>query len=428
VIPRQGDGYVIAEVQAFIDEGVVESDRLEYKQDPYAFLSAADALLKIRELVSKAVVAFANSGGGTLLLGVGEDPSGAPVRTNPEGMSALVGTQAVVEFIDRIVSRYTFPRVPATVRHALLTGAGAGRAYVVVDVAPRGAGPYRVVGLGDPKLDDRYFVRQGRASVVADHYQLRRLFAEAAEGSERVRRFLELRGFPLDVYQAFAQRPPASLVRAATTSHGGAVVITVIPEVLRDDLIDTESTGVRAVLDPGQSEMALVFGTLSHPTLEGHAVEDRHAGGNYLASYLHAHRNGYLEASDERIKQPRAGTDQTWVMAEGVQVVAQALFDRARALYSLVDMRDRVLVSVHIPSASLSRYGAYVNGGTIWGSGACFTPNMTVSEIFTVGELAETASRARLDIRLAGAYGIRDGGLIYHANGTERTHRRHFTD
>jgi hypothetical protein len=33
-----------------------------------------------------------------------------------------------------------------------------------------------------------------------------------------------------------------------------------------------------------------------------------------------------------------------------------------------------------------------------------------------------------LDIRLAGAYGIRDGGLIYHANGTERTHRRHFTD
>jgi hypothetical protein len=249
-------------------------------------LPTAAALVKTREFVTRAVVAFANSGGGTLLLGVREDANGAPVRTSPEGMPGACRKPTCrgvhrPHHLSLHVSSGASDRATGAPR-------GCWRGSSLRDHRRRTPRCRTIPSfdLGDPKLDDRYFVRQGRASIAADHYQLRRLFAEAAEGSERVRRYLDLRGFPQDVYQPLGQRPPASLLRTASTSLGGAVVLTAVPEVLREDLIDTQSGQVRALLDPGQSEMASIFGTLHHPTLEGYAIEQPQTGGTYFASYF----------------------------------------------------------------------------------------------------------------------------------------------
>src|SRR5437867_265526 len=105
LIPRRGDTYHVDDVNAFIDEGVVESERLDYKVDPHIFANAQIApVANIRAMVAKAVNAFGNSGGGTLLLGVNEGPNGEPVRTNPPGYPSQINGMAAVEAIDRMIT------------------------------------------------------------------------------------------------------------------------------------------------------------------------------------------------------------------------------------------------------------------------------------------------------------------------------------
>ncbi len=150
---------------------MLESEHLDYKADPHVYNNPkVDPIAKIQSMTAKAVCAFANSGGGTLLLGVDEGPHGEPLRTDPPGMMALVGKDNIVERVDRMITNSTEPRVPAHVDQVLIT---AERAYVIVDVSQQGRGPYRVVRTQDASLDDRYFIRVGRQSLIADHYQVR---------------------------------------------------------------------------------------------------------------------------------------------------------------------------------------------------------------------------------------------------------------
>lgn len=190
LIPHRGDTYTFDDIDRFLEEGVVESERLDYKADPHLWPDPRiDPPTKLQGITAKVVSAFGNSGGGTLLLGVDEGANGEPVRTTPPGLPAQIGKDPVVERVDRMITRCTMPRALATVRRVLIPHSE--RAYVIVDVAARGGGPHRVVDTGDPSLDNRYFVRQGRSSVVADHYQLRQLFAESAEGGARLRAYLD---------------------------------------------------------------------------------------------------------------------------------------------------------------------------------------------------------------------------------------------
>lgn len=108
MIPRRGETYRHEDVDAFIEEGIVESERLDYKADPHLWPDPRiDPVNKLQSLVVKAATAFANSGGGTLLVGIDEGGEEQPVRTTPPGLPAMLGQQPIVERVDRMITKCT---------------------------------------------------------------------------------------------------------------------------------------------------------------------------------------------------------------------------------------------------------------------------------------------------------------------------------
>lgn len=403
MVPKQGDAYKIEDVEKFLDDGVIESETLDYKADPHIF-KADDPVGKIQAITAKAVTAFGNSGGGTLLLGVGEGPNGEPKRTTPPGFPAVLGDN-IAERVDRMITNATRPRVPAHVDRVLIPDTD--RAYVIVDVAPRGGGPFRVVNTKDPTLDDRYFMRLGRSSLIADHYQLQQLFAQSAASVREVRDYLERRHLsdPNDVN--FAAGSPAALLRHdEEVANPPRVVVTLIPEVLRGDVIDTNGARLRAVLSSGG--LATDFGRDEWPTLDGRALEQRI--GAELYSYVHVHRSGYIEmAHSQHVGNESKGL---FLMADALHRTLESLLAAARAAYEDAGILDHVLVSVHVREARRLKLGRYSEFGTPSGTGEYRERNLSVHVSIPAAELAGEMVRVQIDRRLGEAYGLEDGPMF----------------
>ncbi len=140
------------------DLGAEESDRLERKagalfQDKNAFLNS----------LAKAASAFSNSGGGSLVLGVGDNGI-------PDGLPALVGRASMRDWIEqKLPNLLSYPlnefRVH-TVIPATPSRIPADRVVVVVDFYDSSLAPHQ---------DTRsriYYVRQGGRSEPASHFYL----------------------------------------------------------------------------------------------------------------------------------------------------------------------------------------------------------------------------------------------------------------
>jgi predicted HTH transcriptional regulator len=143
--------YDLAAIDRLIAEREQESEVLDYKIDPH-IKHDPKPVEKLASITAKAVCAFANSGGGELVLGIDEDREGFPDKTTPPGLPATLDGQPIVERVDRFVGQHVFPRPSATPYAVPIDGE---RSYVVVGVLPRGPGPYRVVRTKDASLDDR---------------------------------------------------------------------------------------------------------------------------------------------------------------------------------------------------------------------------------------------------------------------------------
>lgn len=416
-----GRRYDLAAIERLIVEREQESEVLDYKVDPEVKHDPKPRE-KLASITAKAVCAFGNSGGGELVLGIDEDREGFPEKTTPPGLPATLDEQPIVERIDRFVTNHVFPRPSATPYAVPIDGE---RSYVVVEVLPRGPGPYRVIRTKEANLDDRYFVRQGRSSVIADHYQLRQLFAEAAEGGARVEKYLERQGFGDDAPpDDFGQRPPAFLLSEdGRTRKGSYVVLTLIPEYLRGeifdpDVIDAEGDAVHRIL--ALSGASSRFGHEARPTPSGRAIEERHGKGPLLMSYLHVHRNGYIEAAHARATQ---STDHgKFVLADGVEALLNPLLPLAKRLYDEVGVRDRILVAMNIRDARDSRLGRYIENNNISGGGNCAYRNLSIVLPIPVDDLAKPETLGLLDRRLANAFGIEDG-LVLERDGQRRPPR-----
>ena len=193
MLPKPPAQTTAEDIEQAIADIVLESEPLDYKSDPAIHERPEVAKQRLDGIVAKATSSFANSGGGVLVLGVDEGTRGEPKRSDPPGFPAAYGRERADEHIERIITRCVAPRPAATVYQRDIGTSG--RVYLLVDIAPRGNGPHQVRNTGDGILDGRYYIRLGRESVVADHYQLRQLFGEALESASRVREYLERFGF-----------------------------------------------------------------------------------------------------------------------------------------------------------------------------------------------------------------------------------------
>jgi hypothetical protein len=408
MLPRRTDRYEAADVERAIAENWPESATLEYKADPASTPDDRRGLSLVQKLeiaIARTVSAFANTGGGVLVLGVGQT-DGKPVATTPPGLSRSIGRDLIDERVDLIISRCVEPRPSC---HVELVPIDDDRAYVIVDVAPRGGGPHRITDVSDSALNGRYYVRRGRESIGADHYTLRTLFANAIEEGERVREYLDRQDLAnnRDDNPRFGRHDPAHQLSVEPGKRAGAaLLVTAIPEVLRGEVIDTDSPEIRRILRPRAGWLE------DRPTLEGRMLF-RSASPPLLQSYLHVHRNGYVEAADARISE--WPSDGKRVLADAIAEVFGATLDLAAGLYSTIALRDRLQIGLHLREVADTRL-ARRRGAA---SGYNTQQNMTVSELLTVEELTAPTIRGRFDRRLANAFGL-DEGIVLESDGARR--------
>lgn len=118
---------------------------------------------KFLDSVAKALSAFANSGGGSLILGVKDDGS-------PDGLPSFVGRTTMRDWIEQKVPHLLdYPlsdfRVHTVIKSDL-SCVSDGREVVVIDVGDSAAAPHQ------SKRDKIYYRREGGRSVPAPHFYL----------------------------------------------------------------------------------------------------------------------------------------------------------------------------------------------------------------------------------------------------------------
>lgn len=134
-----------------------EDDRFDRKAFP-------ENLGDLPSLLSKHVSAFANSGGGHLILGVGDkgDLTGCPVRAK--------GRQGIKEYVERVVAEAVDPPVRGFRVHQIdLPGEpelDPERCLLVIDIEDSDAAPHQC------RSPINYYYRVGSESKPAPHFQL----------------------------------------------------------------------------------------------------------------------------------------------------------------------------------------------------------------------------------------------------------------
>jgi Putative DNA-binding domain len=115
------------------------------------------------DVVAKALSAFANSGGGSLILGVKDDGT-------PDGLPPLVGQTAMRDWVEqRIPHLLDYPLADFRVHTVIKSHPSRipdGREVVVIDVGDSAAAPHQ------SKRQINYYRREGGRSVPAPHFYL----------------------------------------------------------------------------------------------------------------------------------------------------------------------------------------------------------------------------------------------------------------
>ena len=177
-----------------------EGAALDFKE----LLSATDSG---RFELAKDLSAFANSGGGSLLVGVREDPPGTFAVV---GTHATLGAQPLDEWVENVAAGAVRPRLDFRTRLVKLRGGGA---VALVQVPASAAAPHMVELQGK----NRYYVRRGRISSPATSDEVASMFERTQLQGQARNAFLAARS--LD--DPFSEHLGVNYDSARLTAHSG---------------------------------------------------------------------------------------------------------------------------------------------------------------------------------------------------------------
>lgn len=152
----------VATIEALIRNKTPEGLRLDYK--------SIDVITNSQEdLISKAVSAFANSDGGSLIIGVEKD------RANKSLASKLRGDKAApdkTEWLEQLIERSTSPSVQSYKVTLVLSDTG--EKLYWIDVLRSSNAPHQA-------SDNKYYKRNGSHSIPMEHFEIEDVRARAIE-------------------------------------------------------------------------------------------------------------------------------------------------------------------------------------------------------------------------------------------------------
>jgi hypothetical protein len=132
----------------------------------------------------KDVTSFANTDGGTILIGVTEDDDGRA----SEGVGLSGALDQEIQRLSAWLREHSEPDVSGAVRISTEEDAE-GRRFLIVDIEESSRGPHRV-SMKSEKAQRQVYIRQGRDSVPADMDQIRDLIVGAHRTPARIEAFV----------------------------------------------------------------------------------------------------------------------------------------------------------------------------------------------------------------------------------------------
>jgi Putative DNA-binding domain len=196
-----------ADLQALIDDGTCEGPTLEFKHtlaDPDWNKGSSEISEKAKEELFKEVVAFANTYGGLLLVGVGEDSS------NPaKPASKLSPMQRVADMarrLDASLRSRIEPPLAGLETRAIVDPANPGHGVLAIKVASSLARPH---GFGKPAIS---YERRGASSEPMTMRDLQSSFWDGRTRRERIEQIRAKHQAELE--EAVALKPQGQLLRS----------------------------------------------------------------------------------------------------------------------------------------------------------------------------------------------------------------------
>jgi hypothetical protein len=281
--------FTLSEVEALVQAGEREGLTLDYKGD------FTNDLERAKKELARDVAAFANSQGGTLVLGV-EEHNGLPVWP-PVGVPQLLnGRQKIGDWLGQTLNQNIAQRVSFTIRQLDLEESD--RCVLILDVPVSARMPHMVTYQQDPRLNRRYYRRHQVESLPAEEYEVREMFLRSLRFSDEVAALLERRRY-LDRFDSgFCINDRPALLSHYDQPQAAAPALAVLaaaPVILVPDAIDLTSSGFKQWLDRGSR---VVLGA-SRPVLDGRLFMERVTSQaqqlERWEEFLFVGRNGFVE-------------------------------------------------------------------------------------------------------------------------------------
>jgi hypothetical protein len=322
-----------------------ESQTLDYKREVNE---------KNRAKLARSVSAFANSQGGTLLIGVAEQ-KGRPVHP-PAGIPRMLGNQKIEEWVEQVLSYNISPRVPARIE-PVDHPSDPDRCFVVIDVSQSAQAPHMVMVDGDNRYYRRIFRRDQFESRPAEEYEVRDMFHRSTRYRAERAEFLLTRGIGRDPGTTgdYAMNTLTSRLRLDEVGHTVFAMLSACPDGLVAGAIPVTSDVYWSWVSGRHYPPARMLPWLpydSRPVANGALHYDQDAKGRYRR-YVLVRDTGYVEV---RMVAARYDNERSLKMFRATELMARysQLVSFAVDLYEQFRLYWEFDVGLHLAGTSNS--------------------------------------------------------------------------
>lgn len=255
---------------AFIEQKIPEGFYLDYKRQ----LSGNNNDTRYREFL-KDVTAFANAGGGHLIIGAQEPVEG---RTAQEQLVGIEYGEALAVSLEQVCNSAIDPRIPGLLIRAIPLDSG--RHALIAHIPPSLSRPHMVTH----GKTNSFYIRHTESSVPMSTHEIRESVIASMSAEARVVEYME--------------KQESDIINFEMATRGSVFVLQAMPLISLETDWDVFGESVENVvyhgvpIAGGRNELGSSF--TPEPTMYGVT------GGNIRdapTKKTHVHRNGYIRAS-----------------------------------------------------------------------------------------------------------------------------------